>query len=351
VKTQIFTFLSFLLVFSLNAQVTYYGAGAGQNGTASSHIGYKSGASSTPSTKGNTFVGHATGYSTTDGLYGTFLGWNAGFNHIKGTANTYLGAASGYKSETGYNNTMVGYQSGYYLTAGRNNSYLGVRAGRLNATGIGNTVIGYAAGEDQSDSNYNTFMGFQTGANLKTGGNNTFYGKRAGYNKTSGVNNTFLGANAGEGNVTGNGNVFIGNRAGSLETSSNRLYIDNSNTATPLLYGNFGTDQLGINTAIIPAGYTMAIDGKLMVEEVRVQVSDNWPDYVFDPSYELMSIQELKKYIAENKHLPDVPSAEDLAEEGGIDVGEMNKLLLKKIEELSLYMIQLQEEVELLKNK
>ena len=350
-KTPIFTLLSFFLVFSINAQVTYYGTGAGQLGNASSHYGYKSGANSTAAVKANTFVGHASGYSCTDGSYSTFLGANAGFNHEKGAANTFIGASSGYKSTSSHNNTLVGYLTGYSITEGRYNSYIGSRSGRFNVAGVGNTALGYAAGEDQADSHYNTFVGFQTAANLTTGGNNAFYGKRAGYNKTSGVNNTFLGANAGENNVTGNSNVFIGNRAGSNETGSSRLYIDNSSTDVPLIFGNFASDQLGVNTNVIPAGYTMAIDGKLMVEEVRVQVSDNWPDYVFDPTYDLMSIQDLKKYIEENKHLPEVPSAEELEEEGGIDVGEMNKLLLKKIEELSLYMIQLQEEVDLLKKK
>ena len=64
-----------------------------------------------------------------------------------------------------------------------------------------------------------------------------------------------------------------------------------------------------------------------------------------------MPLKELKKYIQENKHLPEIPTAKEIEKQGGIDVGETNQLLLKKIEELTLYVIQLQEEIEQLKQK
>ena len=64
-----------------------------------------------------------------------------------------------------------------------------------------------------------------------------------------------------------------------------------------------------------------------------------------------MPLDELKNFIHQNKHLPEVPTAEQIAKDGGIDVGETNQLLLKKIEELTLYVIQLQEEIEQLKQK
>jgi len=115
--------------------------------------------------------------------------------------------------------------------------------------------------------------------------------------------------------------------------------------------GDFNSNQVGINTDYMPADYTLAVNGKIIAEEVRVQLRANWPDYVFEKDYELMPISELKKYIDENKHLPEVPSAEEINERGGQDLGEMDRLLLKKIEELSLYIIQQQAEIDALKKK
>lgn len=77
---------------------------------------------------------------------------------------------------------------------------------------------------------------------------------------------------------------------------------------------------------------------------------DNWPDYVFDAEYELTPLEEVEAYISKNKHLPQVPSAADVAEEG-IDLGNMDKTLLKKIEELTLYIIEQNKRIEQLEAK
>ena len=69
------------------------------------------------------------------------------------------------------------------------------------------------------------------------------------------------------------------------------------------------------------------------------------PDYVFDADYPLQSLEDIETFIKQNKHLPEVPSAKQLKNEG-IMVGEMNMLLLKKIEEMTLYMIELKAEVQ-----
>jgi Asp-tRNA(Asn)/Glu-tRNA(Gln) amidotransferase B subunit len=93
------------------------------------------------------------------------------------------------------------------------------------------------------------------------------------------------------------------------------------------------------------------VKGKILAEEVRVQLSGDWPDYVFTQNYDLMPIDELETFINKNNHLPEIPSSAKVTEEGGIDVGEMNALLLKKIEELSLYVIELHKEIKTLKNQ
>lgn len=100
----------------------------------------------------------------------------------------------------------------------------------------------------------------------------------------------------------------------------------------------------------IPNGYLLAVDGKGIFEEVRVEVSGSWPDYVFKDDYQMPSIPELKSFIDQNGHLPNIPAAKE-AEEEGILLGEMQKKLLEKIEELSLYIIQQDERIRLLEEK
>jgi len=91
---------------------------------------------------------------------------------------------------------------------------------------------------------------------------------------------------------------------------------------------------------------------KIYAEEIEVLPTVNgnkWPDYVFEENYNLRSMEELHSYITENKHLPDVPSAEEIAN-GSMNLAEMNVTLLKKIEELTLYVIDLQEQIKTAKS-
>jgi hypothetical protein len=90
---------------------------------------------------------------------------------------------------------------------------------------------------------------------------------------------------------------------------------------------------------------------RLCAEEVEVRVNAmdiNWPDYVFRDDYKLRSINDLKQFIDENSHLPDVPSEETVLAEG-IELGKMNAILLKKMEELTLYIILQQKDIDELK--
>ncbi|QKJ31066.1 hypothetical protein HQ865_15320 [Mucilaginibacter mali] len=84
-------------------------------------------------------------------------------------------------------------------------------------------------------------------------------------------------------------------------------------------------------------------NGVVYAKELNIQTSI-FPDYVFKKDYRLMSLPELRAYIDKNKHLPEIPSAHE-AEENGVNLGEMNKLLLKKVEELTLYLIEKDKEV------
>lgn len=101
--------------------------------------------------------------------------------------------------------------------------------------------------------------------------------------------------------------------------------------------------SVGIGVLNIPAAYKLAVDGKVIAEEVRVKNSTSWPDYVFNPGYSLRPIEELEQHIRENGHLPGIPGAQEVAE-NGFDLGDMDRWLLEKVEELTLYLIALKKE-------
>ena len=97
-------------------------------------------------------------------------------------------------------------------------------------------------------------------------------------------------------------------------------------------------------TDMVPAtGYKLSVAGKVICEEARVQIRSDWPDYVFEPTYKLTPLHELETILKNQKHLPNVPSAKEVKAEG-FDLGSMNAKLLEKVEELTLYLIELKKE-------
>ncbi|MBK8821009.1 MAG: hypothetical protein IPN49_18715 [Saprospiraceae bacterium] len=103
-----------------------------------------------------------------------------------------------------------------------------------------------------------------------------------------------------------------------------------------------GAVAIGDNTPKKAVGYLLSVDGKIAAEEVLVDLDVDWPDYVFKNNYDLKSLEEVKNFIQEKGHLPNVPSAKEV-ENNGILLGNMNKVLLEKIEELTLYILQQEE--------
>ncbi len=123
-----------------------------------------------------------------------------------------------------------------------------------------------------------------------------------------------------------------------------------SGTNTAPSNGLLVQGNVGIGTISIPSGYKLAVDGKIICEEVKVKDSGSWPDHVLEAGYDLMPLAEVEDYIAEHQHLPDVPSAKEVAADG-LSLGETQALLLQKIEELTLYVIDLKKENEALKER
>lgn len=108
------------------------------------------------------------------------------------------------------------------------------------------------------------------------------------------------------------------------------------------------TNQIA-KVTILPNGNTgigtsnpqakLSVDGNILAKEIKIKTDINVPDYVFESDYDLKSLKEIESYIKANKHLPDVPSAKQIGVDG-LDVAAMNLLLLKKVEEMTLHLIE-----------
>lgn len=102
------------------------------------------------------------------------------------------------------------------------------------------------------------------------------------------------------------------------------------------------TNQVQIGQALPTAhpDYRLAVDGKLVAKSIFVTQTPTWADFVFAPTYALQPLPELEAYLKQHRHLPAIPSAAEV-EENGIDVAEMNARLLQSLEELTLHVIEL----------
>lgn len=193
-----------------------------------------------------------------------FLGLNSGMNTVpnpnpfnpgdqttwEGKFNIFIGNESGKANSNGYFNLFVGDKAGQTNTTGPKNTFIGSQSGQANSEGGYNTFLGYNSGIT-STGDYNTVVGADCGFNIQANSGNTMMGAYAGEYFT-GNGNTFIGYKAGQNYATlrtGDGNVFIGSYAGYASGSvSNKLYISNTNTNTPLIYGDFTTNNVGLGT-------------------------------------------------------------------------------------------------------
>ncbi len=169
-------------------------------------------------------------------------------------------------------NVYLGYEAGKSNISGSLNTYVGHGAASA-STGIWNTAIGQGAMNGIASGDLNTVVGRGALSSATFGGYNTVVGANALGFKTSGNNNVAIGLFAGVNNLTGSGNIFLGASAGTDETGSDKLYIDNTGSPSPLVYGDFATDLLRVNGSLqigtaykFPTdaginGYVMQTDG------------------------------------------------------------------------------------------
>ncbi len=265
------------------------------------------------------------------------------------------------------NSVSIGVNAGQFSSGFGFNTYIGQDAGKgQSATilniGNNNTFIGKSSGLKNTNGNNNTFVGTNTGNRITTGYNNVAIGENSGTGILGGNNNTMIGKSAGCEDCDDTfGNVFIGSFAGFGENTSNKLVINSALTSSyteiPLIWGDFANDLVKLNGKVgigsvttFPttagtvnvSGYKLFVTGGILTEEVRVNLRGTnglWADYVFNKDYNLKPLSEVENFISENGHLPNVPSAQKVKEEG-IELGEMAKIQQEKIEELTLYIIE-----------
>jgi hypothetical protein len=383
--------------------------------------------------------------------------------HVGGRINTdslyEIGGLPVLSGSSSNQNVYIGYQAGMYAS-GFGLTCVGYNAGQ-GSGGTNNTSVGWSAGI-KTTGNWNTLVGTAAGYENTTGQSNTFIGYRGGQFNDTGSHNTYLGYMAGYSNLSGSGNLFLGYQAGYNEMGSNKLYIDNSHTSSPLLYGEFDNDILTVNGNLglgltspnrslyiaenvnglsyplkidnyngnwnatvgilfssggngTPSGVlntargkgalvyeytatwnrgdfhflqntatdstnpeladavmTIQNDGKVGIGtttpgyqldvngDINVAGSYNikkggtnytHPDYVFEPDYELMPLDELREHVFREKSLPNVISAEDVKNNDGFKMDELLVQMLEKIEEQTLYIFQLEERIATLEEK
>jgi len=303
----------------------------------------------------NTYFGYSSGASVS-GSANVAIGYETLISGA-GSSNVALGFRALKSNGTGSNNLGLGNASLRDNSTGSSNVGIGSASLLLNTTGIGNLAIGASAlNKITGNSNFNVALGTSSMINKTSGNNNVGIGLSTLRENLSGSNNTAIGHEAGK-NATGASSVYLGYQAGMNEAQDSKLYIANSNTTKPLVYGDFalsfvtiGDVEVAKRSAAGTGGYNLLVKGGILTEKVKVALASttDWADYVFEPSYKLMPLDEVESFTKENKHLPNVPSADEMAE-SGLDVAQTSKMFMEKIEELTLYMIELNKEIEELK--
>lgn len=239
----------------------------------------------------NTIVGQEAGVGASNSSnvsFNTILGSRAGVAIITGAdSNTFLGYQAGYGTTTGRGNVSIGTDSGYSVTTGSNNLSIGTSSGN-NGTGSNNVAVGESALGNAANKNSNVAIGSKS--LISTSGlGNVGIGLNAGYYNSTGGGNVFIGYAVAQGASTysnasfnvaigreagfsiasnSNYNVYLGYKAGYNETGSNKLYIANSDTTTPLIYGLFTGTGAGLTV-----NSQNAVGVPLTVKGIASQVS------------------------------------------------------------------------------
>lgn len=226
------------------------------NTGASVFLGEGAGENDDLNLNGNVFVGLKAGEENTEGQTNIGLGLRALNKNISGYSNVALGVRALHENTDRHNIVAVGDSalfkngmSAFSPDDGSENTAIGSKAMYNNDVGYWNTATGFKALAGNSDGDYNTAFGHEAAFTNFYGNNNTCIGSNSGYWNLAGNQNTMIGSFAGYGpeSQSISGSVFLGYEAGSNEAGNNKLYIENSNSSSPLIYGEFDNDLLRVN--------------------------------------------------------------------------------------------------------
>ena len=371
---------------------SYFGRSAGQanlTGSSNSFFGFHSGYENLASE--NSFFGAYTGYSNTTGAFSSFFGSTAGLSNTSGHSNSFFGREAGYWNTTGSGNSSFGRYAGNHNTVENFNTFLGYGADIdpgtnpttdpvTNATAVGayafvtrsnSLVLGGVPGFNNAPAE--TFVGIGTTSpdrQLVVEGSEavgkfrryvettqahapTFLFERARGTNTAPVDivpGDYLGKVQFRGRVAGNmpeygALAFI---ASDAVQNGRFAFVDRDMSTERMVILNTGNVGIGTTapTERLDVAGNLRVRGGIVYGAPEVAV----PDYVFEPDYRLMPLEKLRQYVKTEKHLPNVPNAGEI-QDNGVNLGEFQMKLLEKVEELTLYTMQQAELIERQKEK
>ncbi|MEO7444277.1 MAG: hypothetical protein ABIT96_05750 [Ferruginibacter sp.] len=266
-------------------------------------------------------------------LWGDALGGHYGLG-IQGSLMQLYSSASNADIAFGYGNSSAFTEN--MRVKGNGNVGIGT-----NAPVIGGLVVNKVVGNTNAVFGANT-AGVSIQSNYPGIGFNTYY--NAGSYMISSGGAGYIGVNPTD------SKIILSNTGGNASAGAptylqDKMWIEYDGTVS------LGSSNLNAENVSLGSGYKLKVFGKIISEEVRVQLKAAWPDYVFENNYKKLSITDLEKFVNENKHLPNIPSASEI-EKDGQHLGEIQRKMLEKIEEMSLYIIDLQKQItELQKSK
>lgn len=301
----------------------------------------------------NTAVGRWSLYSNTTGLYNTSLGSMSMWQNTAGVENSAVGMNSLMRNTWGSYNSAFGMNSLTWNTSGLFNAAYGAYSMFNNSSGGSNAAIGTYAMYSNSNGSENVAAGMYALYYNQTGISNTGIGYFTLPNNQSGSNNTAVGHNTGGGIAYGSGNTIIGaNVSGLPNTLTNTIILADGTGNQRLVIDNTGKARIGSNTLTTPGAYKLYVEQGILTEKVVVAIANTaeWADYVFAPGYRLAPLGEVAKFVSTNHHLPNVPSAVEVVK-NGVNLAAMDAKLLEKIEELTLYIIELESRITSLEEK
>ncbi len=375
------TFRRFVIIFILLLGIATIAANAQIGNTRYGDYAYPS-----LTGGGNSAFGTYALNANTNGNYNTALGTAALYKNTSGSSNTAVGRWSQYSTTTGTSNTSVGAMSMWSNTFGVENTAIGTNSLQRNSWGSYNAATGMNALTWNVNGHFNAAYGAYAMFNNNSGGSNTANGAYSLYSNSTGGDNTAVGMYAlyyttGSGNTavgssallghqggsystvvgyasgggitSGGGNTIIGARVSGLPANlTNTIILADGNGNQRFVIDNLGKARIGSSTLTTPGSYKLYVETGILTEKVVVAIANSadWADYVFAPGYRLTPLKDVAKFVEKNHHLPNVPSATEVVK-NGVDLAAMDAKLLEKIEELTLYIIELESRLSTLEEK